>query len=1006
MAIRAIFVGVNKHADPSIKDLNGAVHDATALWALFADSIPELSSELIVDDAASEERVRAAIGGALDAATSEDVVILSFAGHGTPDHRLVAHNTTRAALASTTIAMSDLAAWFRNSRAKAILFILDCCFSGEAPARVLEDGAVPRDPIDPFAGFSGQGRFLIAAANATQSAYELPGTGHGILTKACIDALTAGDGQIDITACMAGIMQRVSAEAGRIGVEQSPVMIGHVEGGLHFPVLRRGQRFAAAFPDASGIKIDGWIEQLGAFGIGAGIVDAWRTRYPDGLNTLQLQAVNEYRVLDGASTLVVAPTSSGKTFIGEMAAARAVSSGRKAVFLLPYRALVSEKYEQFEELYGALGIRVARCTGDYTDQTGAIVRGKYDLALLTYEMFLSLAVGHRHLLAQLGLVVLDEGQFVTDPNRGINVELLLTLLVAARVRGIEPQLLVLSAVIGDVNRFDSWLGCRTLQTSERPVPLVEGVIDRRGTYQFRDETGAEQRVQLLQPHEIRLRREKPSAQDVIVPLVRKLVAAGEKVIVFRNRRGPAEGCAQYLASDLGLKPAISALRALPNHDLSSTSGRLRSCLQGGTAFHNTNLMREEKAVVERSFRDPSGEVAVLAATTTIAAGINTPANTVILAENEFVGEDGRQFTVAEYKNMAGRAGRVGFNEKGRSVIYAETPMEREQLFKRYILGQPERMESSFKAGELATWAVRLLAQVRQVRKEDVPLLLSNTYGGYLATLRDPAWGMQMRADVAALVERMLKLELLEVEGEQVRLTLLGRACGASSLPFESSLRLVELLRGNDPAALTAERLMAMIQVLPEDVMGYTPIARKGRGEAIRVQQAAERYGHDTVRLLQRYADDEHDFWKRCKRAAILADWVGGLGLDEIERRYSTTPFQGQVSHGDVRRMADTTRYHLRSAHQIIAALFVTGGPSEEAIETLLRRLEFGLPEVVLPLIEIGAELTRGQMLTLSSRGLLSVDAVCSAARVVLGGLIGDATASRILGEQNAERLTA
>jgi helicase len=226
--------------------------------------------------------MRTAIRVALDTATDEDVVVLSFAGHGTPDHRLVAHNTTRSALTSTTIAMSDLAEWFRCSRASAILFVLDCCFSGEAPARVLEDGAVPRDPTDPFAGFAGQGRFLIAAANAKQSAYELPGTGHGILTKACIDALTAGEGQIEVTACMSEVMQRVSAEAGRIGVEQTPVMIGHVEGGLRFPVLKRGQRFAAAFPDASGIKIDGWIEQLGAFGIGGGIIDAWRTRYPDG----------------------------------------------------------------------------------------------------------------------------------------------------------------------------------------------------------------------------------------------------------------------------------------------------------------------------------------------------------------------------------------------------------------------------------------------------------------------------------------------------------------------------------------------------------------------------------------------------------------------------------------------------------------------------------------------------------------------------------------------------
>ena len=62
-------------------------------------------------------------------------------------------------------------------------------------------------------------------------------------------------------------------------------------------------------------------------------------------------------------------------------------------------------------------------------------------------MFLNLAVGNPAILNQLGLVVLDEAQFITDPNRGISVELLLTLLIAARERGVVPQLVVLSAVI-------------------------------------------------------------------------------------------------------------------------------------------------------------------------------------------------------------------------------------------------------------------------------------------------------------------------------------------------------------------------------------------------------------------------------------------------------------------------------------------------------------------------------------------------------------------------------
>jgi helicase len=399
-------------------------------------------------------------------------------------------------------------------------------------------------------------------------------------------------------------------------------------------------------------------------------------------------------------------------------------------------------------------MRVVRCTGDYSDHTSLFVRGKYDLSLLTYEMFLNLSVSNPALLNQLGLVVIDEAQFITDPNRGVSVELLLTHLLAAREKGAAPQLIALSAVIGEVNDFDAWLGARRLVTDRRPIPLIEGVLDRSGSFRFVDADGRERETQMLPPGAVRTRRDKPSAQDVIVPLVRSLVERGEKVIVFRNQRGPAQGCASYLAQDLGLPPATDAIEALPMHDLTSTSAALRKCLSGGTAFHNTNLTREEKAVVERAFRDPASPVRVLAATTTVAAGINTPASTVILAEQEFIGEDGRAFTVAEYKNMAGRAGWLGFNEEGKAIVLADNRYERDSLFNRYVLGWLGALQSSFDPRQLDTWIVRLLAQVNRVPREDAARLLANTYGGFLAGRDNPKWRGETKEQLEELLTKM------------------------------------------------------------------------------------------------------------------------------------------------------------------------------------------------------------------------------------------------------------
>jgi len=896
--------------------------------------------------------------------------------------------------------MAALADAFRRTKARAVLCILDCCFSGQAPARVLDMEARPRNAFA-LAGVYGEGRILLAACATTESAWEQPGTGHGLLTYATIEALTKTAGQTVSFPEVAGeIIRFTRVEAERIGVTQTPVFLGSVQGGLVFPALRRGDNFVAAFPAVAVKQMSGSFTELVEHGFPQEIVDQWVANFPQGLNQLQLRAVNGHGVLDGKSLLVVAPTSSGKTLIGELAAIRAVAAGKKAVFLLPYRALVNEKFEDFSARFGPAGLRVVRCSGDASDGVGPVLSGRYDLGFFTYEVFLNLALASPRLLNQLGLVVLDEGQFITDPTRGITVELILALLLRARQRGVEPQLVILSAVIGNLNNFDSWLDLPLLTSRDRPVPLIEGVLDRRGVFQFVDVNGTIKTESLLSAHQIVQRRDKPSSQDVIVPLAKQLVAKGEKLIIFRNVRGPAQGCARYLSKALGLPPATAVITVLPTQDLTAASQDLRECLQGGTAFHNTNLLRAEREAIERGYRAADGGIHVLAATTTLAAGINTPASTVVLAENEFVGEDGRPFTIAEYKNMAGRAGRLGYNEIGKAIILAETPVERARLFQKYVLGTPEDVISSFQHRDLPTWTLRLLSQVRGVRPEDIPGLLVNTFGGHSTSRANPQWIRLVEGDISALVARLLQAGLAERDGELIHLTLLGRACGVSSLSFESSLRLIELMRQLSFAQADPVQVLAIVQVLAEMDGIYTPVMKRGQSESVRASQAAQRFGHATAQGLQRYCQDQFEFWARCKRASILFDWIAGTSIDALERRYSTTPFQGAVGYGDIIRVADGARFHLRSAHQILSALFPDQPAFLTALDELLRRLEFGLPAAALGLTELPVTLSRGQYLALFAVGLGTAVAAMALDLDTLTLSVGTIAAAAIRGKQD------
>jgi len=108
MAFKALFVGINKHLDPGIPELTGAVRDAQALDALFRDTFSDIDGSLLIDSQATLDAIRQQLDRVLQAATDDDVVVISFAGHGTRAHQIVAYDTDRDLIGSTSLPMEDL----------------------------------------------------------------------------------------------------------------------------------------------------------------------------------------------------------------------------------------------------------------------------------------------------------------------------------------------------------------------------------------------------------------------------------------------------------------------------------------------------------------------------------------------------------------------------------------------------------------------------------------------------------------------------------------------------------------------------------------------------------------------------------------------------------------------------------------------------------------------------------------------------------------------------------
>src|SRR5262249_9655738 len=142
------------------------------------------------------------------------------------------------------------------------------------------------------------------------------------------------------------------------------------------------------------------------------------------------------------------------------------------------------------------------------------------------------------------------------------------------------------------------------------------------------------------------------------------------------------------------------------------------CLRHGVAFHNADLDRSERQAIEVTFRDPKASLRVLVATTTLAMGVNTPAWSVVIAGLEHPGAT--PYSVAEYKNMVGRAGRLGFTPRGKSFLVAPTPADAYQLWNKYVCGKPEALVSRFSDQNPLSLVCRVLATATTARTDGLP----------------------------------------------------------------------------------------------------------------------------------------------------------------------------------------------------------------------------------------------------------------------------------------------
>ena len=360
-----------------------------------------------------------------------------------------------------------------------------------------------------------------------------------------------------------------------------------------------------------------------------------------GLSLYPAQAEALIEIVSGNNLILSTPTGTGKSLVAIGAHFVALAQGKRSYYTAPIKALVSEKFFALVDIFGAANVGMV--TGDSSVNPDA------PIICCTAEILANVSL-RNGTESDLDQVVMDEFHFYSDPDRGWAWQV--ALLELPRV-----QFVVMSATLGDV----AWLATDLTKRTGRETASVTGVERPVPLHYYYETTPVHETVEEL------------------------LTTGQAPIYIVHFSQAAALERAQALA---GAKVATREQRdaigeLIGGFRFTTSFGKtLSRLLRLGIGVHHAGMLPKYRRLVEQLAQ--SGQLRVICGTDTLGVGINVPIRTVLLtALTKYDGTRMRQLSAREFHQIAGRAGRAGFDTAGTVVAQApEHETENARLVKK------------------------------------------------------------------------------------------------------------------------------------------------------------------------------------------------------------------------------------------------------------------------------------------------------------------------------------
>ena len=467
---------------------------------------------------------------------------------------------------------------------------------------------------------------------------------------------------------------------------------------------------------------------------------------------LELYAEQEEAILElyaGRNVILNTPTGSGKSLVAAAFHFKALCQGERSVYTCPIKALVNEKFLSLCRDFGPEN--VGMMTGDASVNPGAPV------LCCTAEILANIAL-HRGEHSDIRAVIMDEFHYYTDADRGSAWQVPLLTMPRARF-------LLMSATLGSTEFFEKELTrltgapSLTVRSDRRPVPLEFEYSDRPLTERVSD---------LL------------------------LTNRAPVYLVYFTQRSASEAAQSLMSLNVCSKDEKAALQTeLERVRFNSPYGKeVRRWLRHGIGVHHAGLLPKYRIVVEQLAQ--KGLLKLICGTDTLGVGINVPIRTVVFTQLwKYDGKKAAILTVRDFRQIAGRAGRKGYDDKGYVIVQAPEHVIENKRAEEKAAGDPKKQKKLVKQrapeGSVG-WDAKTFERLQTAPAEGLTSQFEITHGLLLLVLSRDADGCRaVQRLIADSHENPRRKQALRRRGWQLFRALLERKI-VDWIPREASGR--------------------------------------------------------------------------------------------------------------------------------------------------------------------------------------------------------------------------